>query len=104
MAPIQAPELWPIIGNMHILFSFDFYHNLWTQIQKYSSPLRIKLFTYQAVLVDSPDDIRKLIGTKKSNIYQAVPYNNGLLSIKGKFYCYMITVHESLIINFGKPN
>lgn len=50
---------------------------------KFSTPLRLKMFDYQVVIIDEPKDIQKLIWSGKSSLYDPMPYNNGLFSIKG---------------------
>lgn len=84
--PINAPELIPFLGNIHLIISTQIYHKVWSVFLKYSSPLRIKCLTYESVFIDSPEDIRKILAANKSDIYEVVPYNNGLFSIKGKNY------------------
>lgn len=85
MTLIPAPNLWPVIGNLHLLIRREFYSNLLEIFLKYVTPIRIKIFFYNIVLVDSPKDIQKIISAKKADLYRVTPYNNGLFSLKRKF-------------------
>lgn len=81
---IKAPELIPFIGNIHVIASLQILQKMLTLCKKYSLPIRIKCFTYETIIIDSPDDIRKIEFAYKSDLYQATPYNNGLVSMKGE--------------------
>lgn len=87
--PINAPQLIPFIGNIHLVASSHIFYKGLYILQKYSSPIRIKCLTYETIIIDTPDDIRKIELANKSDLYEAMPFNNGLVSIKGE-YCFNI--------------
>lgn len=86
--PINAPEIIPFLGNIHLITSKQIYNKVSSMCLKYSTPIRIKCLTYETVFIDSPDDIRKIETASKSILYEVVPYNNGLFSMKGEWKKY----------------
>lgn len=84
---IRAPELLPFIGNIHLLYGPQLLSKFLQTLRKYASPVRIKFFSQNYILVDDPKDIEKLYDKIwiKSDLYDILPYNDGLITIAGIF-------------------
>lgn len=87
---IWAPQNIPIIGNFHTIMSFHFYQNLRKVFLKFKGPLRFKFLTYQTFMIDSPEDIQKLILTERPDLYDSIAYHDGLFSIEGIYFVYFV--------------
>lgn len=80
---IKSPELYPIVGNVHLVLGRELIEKVSSTLRKYSTPLRIKCGNLEVTIVDNPKDIEKLMTAVKSELYEVIPFNNGLFSIKG---------------------
>ncbi|KAI4476562.1 hypothetical protein M0804_013456 [Polistes exclamans] len=87
---LPGPKGYPIIGNIHNLYNENFIQKAWELNNKYFPIYKVWVFSYYAVILLHPDDIKVLM-TSAKNIYKEEIYNflrpwlsYGLLTSTGK--------------------